>query len=1542
MRCGPLLLGVCGWLLLAVPGFAADPIKILFLGDNGHHRPGDLAVQLVPVLKERGIEIKYTDDVSVLKAETLNQFDGLLLFANIDAIEKPQADALLAYVESGKGFIPVHCASYCFRNDDRIVALMGGQFEKHGTGVFRTRIVQPNDPIMKGFDGFASFDETYVHTKHNDENRVVLEVRADDQGFEPYTWTRTQGQGRVFYTAWGHDERTWSNPGFVNLMERGIRWAVGRDPQETPEFRDPQVVAIPEMTPFPPVDDKTFQFEDVGPKIPHYTKGQKWGVQGDAKTLMQKPLSPLESIKRFSTPVGFEVQLYAAEVSPEGNDKSYPWAGFVGKPISMTWDERGRLWVCETYDYPNELQPQGQGRDRIRICEDTDGNGQADKFTVFAEKLSIPTAIVIYRGGAIVQDGIETIYYKDTDGDDKADLRQVLLTGWAVGDTHGGVSNFRYGLDNWIYAMQGYNDSTPAVGEQEQQRFRQGFFRFRVEPASPQRKPGEEASNPTRKRGESDDHGIQIAEVEFLRSTNNNTWGLGIGEDGEIYGSTANHCPSVHMAIPNRFYENVRGWSPQVLSQMSDSYLFQAPTDKIRQVDQFGGYTAGAGHAVYTGRTYPQEYWNRIAFVCEPTAHLVGAFVMRHDGTQYTSQNSFNLLASDDEWSAPIMAEVGPDGNVWVLDWYNYIVQHNPTPAGFKTGKGNAYESDLRDKRHGRIYRIVPTATTPTAASGGRQSAVWSDLSKASPVELVAALTHQSMERRLQAQRLLIEKVKPLLEMENHRVIPFVEAGDKSTVPALIELVKDQSVDAAGLNVGAIHAIWTLQGLGVVDGQSRGSDAVAQAMFHPSPTVQRNAVLASTHADLRMNSMWVPTIFSQVAPKRWEQLTPQVQLASLLKIAETPSQEQVGIYLAFLAQRPMEDRWLIDALTAAACTHGVSYLNGLAEVKEPSEPWKAFNGLTEGKNPSALSIAIAARVTEHIARGKPTDEELNALLAAVAKAPAPVAETLVAGVSKGWPRDQKNQISEDAEQALLKRLSDFTPGTRGQLVRLATTFWGSKAFAAHVGEIAKSLQAAVGDSKQSDEDRIQAAKQWIEFAPTDGATVESLIGTITPQVSNTLAVGLVEAAGGSTAETAGDLIIARLASLTPEVKRAAIRSLLARPASTMALLTGVENGKTTLEELTLDQKQALANHPESSVRDRAKKLLSMGGGLPNPDREKVVKELHHLTEKTGDPVLGKAVFTKNCAKCHMHSGEGNKIGPDLTGMAVHPKHELLIHILDPSRSVEGNFRIYTVTTVDGLVLTGMLAGETKTSIELVDTEGKRKPIQREDIDELVAGTKSVMPEGFEKTVPQEDLTNLLEFLTQKGKYLPLDLRKIATTITTRGMFFNANGEAERLVFNSFEPKTFEGVPFQLIDPQGDRVANAVMLNGHMGDKAPTMPKSVKLPVNSTVKAIHMLGGIGGWSFPAVQEKSVTMIVRLHYANGQTEDHELKNGVHFADYIRRVDVPESKFAYTMKGGQQVRYLKIEPQRNSVVTEIELIKNDRDPTAPVTLAITVETK
>ncbi|MBI1904243.1 MAG: ThuA domain-containing protein, partial [Planctomycetia bacterium] len=254
---------------------AADPprIKVLFLGDNGHHRPKDRFAQLQPVLKERGIDLTYTDKVDDLNSKTLAEYDGLAIYANTERISPEQEQALLDYVAGGKGFIPIHCASYCFLNSDKYVELVGAQFQRHGTGTFRATRSESDHPIMKSFGGFESWDETYVHTKHNDKGRTILEFRVDTNGREPWTWVREHGKGRVFYTAWGHDERTWGNAGFVNLIERGIRWAVGQDPGIVPAYAE-----APEMTP-QRKDVKPFEYVDVGKKIPNYTPSRQWGTQ---------------------------------------------------------------------------------------------------------------------------------------------------------------------------------------------------------------------------------------------------------------------------------------------------------------------------------------------------------------------------------------------------------------------------------------------------------------------------------------------------------------------------------------------------------------------------------------------------------------------------------------------------------------------------------------------------------------------------------------------------------------------------------------------------------------------------------------------------------------------------------------------------------------------------------------------------------------------------------------------------------------------------------------------------------------------------------------------------------------------------------------------------------------------------------------------------------------------------------------------------------------------------------------------------------------
>ncbi len=935
--------------MLICTGFASaasgdEAIRVLFLGDDGAHQPKARFAELQPVLAPRGIELTYTDQLSDLSDQQLQRYDALLLYANIDEIDPLQANSLLDYVADGGGFVPLHCASYCFRNAPEIVALMGAQFQRHGTGTFRAQPAESNHPLMQGYGGFESWDETYVHHLHNEHNRTVLEYRIDQQGREPWTWVRNHGEGRVFYTAWGHDARTWAHPGFQNLVERGIRWVSGRDPQAAGSYDEQAVFPVPEMQSLP-ADLPPFEYVDVGKQIPNYPPSNQWGTQDEPLSLMQKPLEPEQSIQHIVVPQGFHVELFAAE--PE----------LGGKPICMTWDERGRLWVAETYDYPNDLQPPGQGRDRIRICEDTDNDGKADKFTVFAEQLSIPTSIAFAGGGVIVQDATQTLLLKDTDGDDRADARTVLISNWELGDTHGGVSNFQYGLDNWIWGMQGYNNSQPIANGKRQQRFRMGFFRFRPDGS----------------------------EVEFIRSTNNNTWGLGISEEGLIFGSTANGNPSIYMPIPNRYYERVRGWAPSLtLSSIADTNRFSPITNKIRQVDHHGGYTAGAGHALYTAREYPREYWNRVAFVNGPTGHLVGAFVLHGKGTDFSSTSPMNLLASDDEWTAPIMAEVGPDGQVWVIDWYNYIVQHNPTPQGFQTGKGKAYQSELRDKTRGRIYRVVADQSIRKPLA---------NLSESSPGQLVAALSHPTMLVRKHAQRLLVER------------------GGTDVAGDLIGLVQDRQVDEIGLNVGAIHALWTLHGLGLLNGSRAdptATAAVVAALQHPSAGVRRNAVAVLPIAGESTAALLDANMHRDESA--------QVRLATLLAFADLPTSEASAHAVLEVISNPaeLEDKWIPDAATSALAHNSRPFLNSLASAGDLS----------------ARALEIVTQVANHYARSDDPGDAAE-LLVQLQTAQSDLIGAVIDGFSQGWRDDHQARLDASIEAGLEKLLEQVATSSRG-------------------------------------------------------------------------------------------------------------------------------------------------------------------------------------------------------------------------------------------------------------------------------------------------------------------------------------------------------------------------------------------------------------------------------------------------------------------------------------------------------------------------------
>ena len=163
-------------------------LEILFLGDNGHHRPIERVPTLMAALGSKGINITYTDKLEDLNLKNLNKFDALMIYANWDNITPEAEKDLLAYVASGKGIIPVHCASYCFRNSAEYVKMVGGQFWKHTMDSIQTQTVQPNHAIMAGLKPFTAYDETYLHSQLQPDNNIlaVREIKADQQKEKPH------------------------------------------------------------------------------------------------------------------------------------------------------------------------------------------------------------------------------------------------------------------------------------------------------------------------------------------------------------------------------------------------------------------------------------------------------------------------------------------------------------------------------------------------------------------------------------------------------------------------------------------------------------------------------------------------------------------------------------------------------------------------------------------------------------------------------------------------------------------------------------------------------------------------------------------------------------------------------------------------------------------------------------------------------------------------------------------------------------------------------------------------------------------------------------------------------------------------------------------------------------------------------------------------------------------------------------------------------------------------------------------------------------
>lgn len=850
------------------------PLRVLFLGhDKAHHNSTAYVPLLMNAMGREAIYFDYQTTPDCLNPAALQPYDALLLYANHGQIKPEQFAALNAFIEGGKGFLPIHCASACFGNDPRFIALVGGRFKSHGTGVFQATIVDRSHPILQGVSEFSTWDETYVHDQINPEARHLLMERSEGGHREPWAWTRTQGKGRIFYTASGHDERTWQNPDFQRLLRNAIVWAVGDQAKadwerflasREPEKREPH------------------------PEVANYEKRPQ-------PITLQQPFSPQGSMERIQVPADCRLELFAAE--PE-----------IGKPIALAWDDRGRCWVAETSDYPHGVKEDGVGGDRIRICEDVDGDGRADKFTVFADGLNIPTGLVFSHGGLIVSQPPRFLFLKDTDGDDRADVRKEIMSGWGIGDTHAQASNLHQGYDNWIYGAVGYSGYKGSVGGRELD-FKMGTYRFRADGSA----------------------------LEFLHQFTNNTWAHGFNDAGDQFGGTANGAPIFFGGIPDT--AKAEGMQLMTAKKINLIDLAHPITPNFRQVDVFGGYTAAAGSSFVYSKALPTHLQGK-ALVCEPTMKLVSVMDIRPDGAGYRALDGMNLFASSDEWTSPVYAEVGPDGAVWIADFHNFIIQHNPTPSvdrgGFKgtTGVGGAHENSLRDHSRGRIYRLIGKDARPERKS----------LADASTAGLVAALDDDVQYWRLLAQHKIVE-------------------GRTDAVPLLTALVS-----ANDGKVGAVHALWALQGLGALQPETHRA-----ALLAKDARLRRNAIRALGSDAAAQALLFGAGVISDPDPA--------TRLAAMVKLADFPTTPEITTLVRQLGadEKVRSDEWLKEASRLLGKRHKVELYRdgpnlltnaGLEKTGADGFPegWKRrdYGGPTKAEgNKTAAWVAISDEKEAH-------------------------------------------------------------------------------------------------------------------------------------------------------------------------------------------------------------------------------------------------------------------------------------------------------------------------------------------------------------------------------------------------------------------------------------------------------------------------------------------------------------------------------------------------------------------------------------------------
>ena len=488
-------------------------------------------------------------------------------------------------------------------------------------------------------------------------------------------------------------------------------------------------------------------------------------------------LSPGDEQKTFKLPPGFEIQLVASE--PE-----------IAKPISMAFDAAGRLWVAETRFYPVESAADKTPRDTIRILSDFGDDGRARKIETFADGLNTPDAIAPYRNGAVTFSIPNILFLRDEDRDGRAERRDVLFGPFATRDTHNMANNFRRGFDGWFYGGHGVANDTRVKGSDGHAIAMKGStFRFRGDGSR----------------------------IELVGRGQVNPFGVCFDPLGNVYASDCHSSP-IYQLLYGAFYPS-----------------FGHPDDGLGfgpvMMRHSHGSTAIAGLCFYDDDLWPGEFRGNM-FLGNVMTSRVNRDRLVEKGSSRIAEEMPDLLTSSDPWFRPVDVQLGPDGALYIADFYNRIIAHVEVPLNHPG----------RDRESGRIWRMVYRGTDGKLALRARR-----DLTKAGVVEVTGALGDPNFTLRLTALNLLADTGSPEVIAESRKALMRADANPHSKAGALWVLeragnLQDTELAAAARDQDRLvrtHALRVLVERKVLSPAER--HLTVSALQDSDPLVQRTA-----------------------------------------------------------------------------------------------------------------------------------------------------------------------------------------------------------------------------------------------------------------------------------------------------------------------------------------------------------------------------------------------------------------------------------------------------------------------------------------------------------------------------------------------------------------------------------------------------------------------------------------------------------------------------------------------------------------------------